>query len=122
MRKKSFYWAVIVLVFTIIPGSYIPEVQDIWSLLQWDKLVHIFMFSVFSMLLINDLRKQKKFSLLQNNSVVFSLLFGTIFGLFTEMLQMIAIIQRNSNIYDVIADFVGCIIGIPLFYGVFKKI
>lgn len=120
-RLSSFYWAIIVLIFTIIPGKYIPQVQSFWSLLQWDKLVHIILFSVFVALLINDLRSQKKFRVLQNNSLLFSLLFGTVFGLLTEMIQLIETIQRNSNVYDMIADFTGCLLGIPLYFSVFKK-
>jgi len=121
MFKKSFYWAVIVLIIAIIPGTYIPEVQNIWSLLQWDKLIHIFLFAILVMLLIPDMRKQKKSTTLQNNSVLFSLVFGMVFGLITEMIQLFEPIQRNSNIYDFIADIIGCILGIPLYYLVNKK-
>jgi len=118
---KSHIWAIIVLILAIIPGNYIPEVQSFWSLLQWDKLIHLFLFAIFVMLLINDLRKQNKLSFLYNNSILFSLLIGTVFGLITETLQLYEPLQRNSNVYDFIADVIGCIIGIPLFYLIFKK-
>jgi len=121
MFKKSFIWAVIVLIAAIIPGSYIPEVQNILSLLQWDKLVHIFLFSIFVMLLINDLRNQNKSESLKNKSILFSLIFGIIFGLFTEMIQLYEQLHRNSNIYDFIADVSGCILGIPLYLLVYTK-
>ncbi len=121
MFKKSFYWAIFVIVFAIIPGTYIPEVQNIWSLLQWDKLIHIFLFAIFVMLLINDLKKQNKLAFLQNNSLLFALIFGIVFGTITEMIQLLEILQRNSNIYDIIADVIGCMLGIPLFYLVYKK-
>lgn len=73
------------------------------------------------MLLINDLQKQKKVRFLQKSPVLFALLFGTIFGLFTEMIQLFEFLQRNSNVYDLIADVVGCAFGVGLFFGLFKK-
>lgn len=121
MRQKSFYWAIVIIIFAIIPGTYVPEVQNIWNLLQWDKLIHIFLFAIFVMLLINDLQKQNKVRFLQKSPVLFALSFGTIFGLFTEMIQLFEFLQRNSNVYDLIADVVGCALGIILFYGLYKK-
>ncbi|MCD4680107.1 MAG: VanZ family protein [Bacteroidales bacterium] len=121
MFKNSFYWGIIVLIFAIIPGTYVPEVQNIWNLLQWDKLIHVFLFAIFVMLLINDLQKQKKVRFLQKSPVLFALSFGMIFGLFTEMIQLFEFLQRNSNVYDLIADVVGCALGIILFYGLYKK-
>jgi len=121
MLKKSFYWFIFVLIVTVIPGNYIPEVQNIWSLLQWDKLVHIFLFSIFSLFLINDFRKQNKSQLLQNNSVIFALLCGIVLGLTTELIQLSEVFHRNSNIYDFIADIIGTIIGIPMYYLIYKK-
>lgn len=73
------------------------------------------------MLLIHDLSAQSKIKILYNNSIIFSLLFGIVFGLFTEIIQMIEILRRNGNIYDFIADIIGCMLGISLYLWVFKK-
>ncbi len=121
MFKYSLIWSVIILITAIIPGTYIPEVQNIWSLLQWDKLIHIFLFTVFVGLLINDLRKQKKVRSLQNNSVIFALLCGIFFGLLTEMIQLFECFHRNSNLFDFIANVIGTILGKQLYNGLYKK-
>jgi VanZ family protein len=111
-------WGLAILIITGLPGNYVPRVHDFWELLSTDKLIHLGMFAPFSFLLArgfratnNDLRK----SLLKSG------LIGTVYAIFTELMQFYLIPGRNGNIYDAIADIVGVSIGLYAFYR-FRKI
>jgi len=44
-------WGVIILIITGIPGNYFPKVTTFWDWLSPDKIVHLFLFSIFVLLL-----------------------------------------------------------------------
>lgn len=43
------------------------------------------------------------------------LIFGTLYGLLTEVLQHYVFIGRYAGIYDFLANTLGCILGVVLF-------
>jgi VanZ family protein len=48
--------------------------------------------------------------------VIFSLLLGMVFAIFTEMMQKFVIPGRNGNMYDFYADAIGCLMGMISWY------
>lgn len=48
------------------------------------------------------------------HATVITIIVGTIFGLFTELLQYIFHISRNASIYDAIADTTGVVLGVTV--------
>ncbi len=116
-------WAGLILLLAGIPGNYFPEITSFWDWLSPDKLVHLFLFSIFVMLLIIGLYKQYCIENLRyfNISIIISVFIGIIYGGITELLQKFVFIGRSASIYDFIADSIGSILGVVLFFIFFKK-
>ncbi len=114
--KQYFYsaliWTVIIMVLVGIPGNQIPKVSHFIDLLQPDKLVHIGIFAPFSFLWINYFNNTLKS---KKNSVIIVIIFGILYALITELLQVYLFIGRSGNFPDAIADFIGVILGIAYF-------
>lgn len=109
-------WALVILVLTGIPGSYIPQVKSFWEWLSYDKLVHFFIFGVLSYLLLNGFREQYLNGNFRLMYTIVLILLSMAYGLLTEVLQVKVFVGRDGNIYDFLADSIGVLIGWLAFY------
>jgi len=124
MLKKlwpALVWALIILVLTGIPGTYIPEVKTFWAWLSYDKLVHLFMFGTFSYLLLNGFREQYFNSRYRLYYVAGFVVLSMAYGLLTEVLQAHVFRGRDGNVYDFLADSAGAILGWVIFRLKYRK-
>lgn len=100
MRILTIIVSALIIIAVLIPGSNIPDVDFVGV----DKFVHIAMFSSWAIALGYDFPSLKPW-------LVF--LLGLAFSLFTEILQLF-VEGRSFDLYDMIADGVGLILGIIL--------
>ena len=114
-------WAILILVLSGIPGNYFPRVIDFWGWLGPDKIVHLILFGTFVYFLMRGLYLQYSFPVVRSYYVGISLAVGMIFGVLTEVLQKYVFIGRNGNIYDFIADVIGCLLGWLIFNLIKRK-
>ena len=114
-------WGIIVLLLSILPGNYFPEVSSFWELFSPDKIIHLFIFGVLTILLIFGFRKQNTYKMLQIHFFFFATTIGIIYGLTTELLQLIMNNGRHASFYDFVADSVGCLIGLIICRAIIKK-
>ena len=114
-------WALIVLVLTGLPGNYLPEVPTFCNLLEPDKIVHVFIFGVFTVLMALVLTRS--YRTLRSAFAIAAQAIGTViaYGGITELLQGYVFIGRTASIYDFIANSVGCIAGYLCFKLVLLK-
>lgn len=126
MRYFRYYWpfvlwAILILILTGLPGNYFPRVPTIWDLLSPDKIVHLFIFIVFTVLLFHGLvlHYRERISLWMYALIVIGT--GVFYGGITELLQAYIFVWRQASVYDFIADSVGCIAGYLLFRNVISK-
>lgn len=115
------FWGVLMLVLTGLPGNYFPRVPSFLELFSPDKLVHIFLFFVFCFLLFYGFFKQYSISKRRFKYISICFSIGVIYAALTEIFQVYVFIGRNGNIYDFIADVVGCILGISFFLLINRK-
>jgi hypothetical protein len=108
-------WGVLILILISIPGNLLPQVPPFLSLFQPDKLVHLFLFTVYVYLWIYGLKKQDNYIIAKRNAVFLAILNGVILGGGTEILQYFFIPGRLCSIYDFIANVAGCFVGWGLF-------
>jgi VanZ family protein len=108
-------WAVIILLLTGLPGNYFPEFTSFWDWLGPDKLVHFFIFGVFTFLLLWGYREQYHTSKSRYKLVWIVIILGIGYGGITEILQSTLFVGRHGNIYDFIANSIGSVIGILVF-------
>lgn len=105
-------WSVFVLFLTLTPGNYFPEVPNFLDLFQPDKIVHILIFGLLTILTSRGLNKQYNYSLLRYYAISIGFVYSVLLGGVVEILQTAMKLGRYGSIYDFIANSVGCIIAV----------
>ena len=113
-------WALFILALTALPGEDFPDL-DFWSLLTFDKAAHMFVFTVLVLQLIVGFIKQYRFRQLRYKAVKVAFSIGIIYGALTELLQEFIFTDRNADIWDFVANFIGCILGVVGFRLIYGK-
>lgn len=98
------YW-LILLLLTSLPSESLPSVK------VWDKLEHFLAYLGLGFLLNATLIVQDKYPLLKKHPVLFTLVFGSFYGIMDELHQLF-IPGRSCDILDWTADTIGIILGI----------
>ena len=113
-------WGIVILILSGVPGNYVPSVFGFPDWISPDKLVHIILYAVFVFVLLRGLRKQYSKNEVSKRLIYSILGIGIAFGGITEVLQNLVFIRRNGNVYDFIADIIGCLIGL-IVYLVYQR-
>ncbi|MDZ4794533.1 MAG: VanZ family protein [Bacteroidota bacterium] len=113
-------WLIISIFLLTIPGTAFP--QENWLNKIWfDKWVHIGMFAIMVLLwcwatLRLNIEDQKR------KAVFIGLaLLSLLYGIGMEFVQKYCVTNRSFDSGDIIADGVGCVIGLFYSLGRFKK-
>ena len=101
-------WASFILLLTLTPGKSVPDI----TLFSYDKIGHAFVFFVFSWLLGKGLFRANGRLVA---ALVTTLLLSTLYGLGIEIAQNF-IPDRGMEWFDAIANILGTILGLGLFY------
>lgn len=105
-------WTLFIFIACLIPGRDIPEVR----VPLIDKWVHFIIFAGFSLLWSCVLRKGNFYT------AVFIGLLTVLTGYAVELLQASGITEgRSFDLYDVLADGIGGLIGLLLFFLLRKR-
>lgn len=114
-------WGLFILFITLIPGQYVPPIS-FWDFASWDKLVHLGVFAVLVALCMFGFLKQYRFSVLRFNAATASFLICMPYGLLLEIIQGLWLVDRYFDIYDVVANTIGCVFGIFIYKFVQHKL
>ena len=110
-------WAGFILLLTLTSGKEFPEV----TLMSFDKLVHVFLFSVQAYLFTKGFMRQSNFIALRYSPAVYSLVVSVLLGASTELMQSFLLADRAGDIYDFTADAIGALTGIIIFVWIYGK-
>lgn len=109
LKKKyiAILWTVIIFVLCTLPSRHLAGTDNS------DKIAHLGVFLIFTFLW-----------LFHNQKPVFIVISGFFYGIFIEFWQSIlpSSFNRSGDIWDVVADSVGVIIGWGIFIFFKKKI
>lgn len=129
MRRLSekFYPGLICAAFIMLlmglPGRCFPTVVNFWEWIGPDKIVHLLLFGLFSYLTLWGYRKQ----LLSVNgssqikALLFTLFLTILYGALTELMQKYVFVNRYGSYFDFLANSIGCVLGVIVFYLYLKK-
>lgn len=112
-------WALIILILCGIPGRDIPHISFL-ELLSVDKFIHAGIFFVLVLLTTRGFMLQTNFMLLQQLAKIGTLIICIIYGGVLELMQEAVFEERSADVYDFIANSVGCLLG-TYFYTPFEK-
>ena len=112
--------AIIILVLTGLPGSVFPKVKPIIGI---DKVVHIIMYAGFAFLCIWGYRSQfiSNGKTYRKRALLFTALISIGYGGLTEMIQEFLVPTRTGDWFDFLADVLGTLLGLFVFYLFFKN-
>jgi VanZ family protein len=116
----SILWGILILFLLGIPGNNF-ETFSFLSKFHLDKIIHIFLFFIFVILLIIGFKKQNSFNILRNHSILIAILISILYGATIEISQAYIFIKRTGDTYDIIANTFGTLLGIGMFYGIIER-
>ncbi len=107
-------WALLIFALTLMPGRYIPPV-NIWDLANIDKVVHLVLFFVLMILTTCGFARQYRFHQLRLHSIVTAFCLCITYGLLLEIIQGTILTDRHFDLFDAMANSIGCVLGIIIF-------
>lgn len=111
-------WAIVIAYLIGMPGSELPDL-NFWKVLPFDKAAHAFVFIVFTFLFAVAAKKQYNFRALRKNGAKIALLSGIFYGIILEVLQQFIFKNRYFDTMDILANSIGSLIGIVIFYLIY---
>lgn len=111
-------WSAIIIILLSLPGSAFAEQEPVIP--HFDKLVHAGIFGMFVWLWCRFIYLKKPATRLLKTFIYITLL-GIVFGYGMELVQKYLVINRDYDWWDVVADAVGCVIGLVFSWYVYIK-
>ena len=107
-------WLLLMCILFVLPGSALPE-ENWFADIQLDKWVHIGLFSVLIFLWCSS------FQLGLPGTSWIIIIIAIFYGILVEFVQKTWIPNRSFDLYDVLADGIGSIVGLVLWLRVNRK-
>ena len=112
---------IVILILTGLPGSLFPRVKPTLGL---DKVAHILMYAGFAFACLWGYRKQFVSNGLayKKRAILLTIIISIAYGGLTEIMQeTITVLHRSGDWRDLIADTIGTVIGVLIFYLFFRR-
>lgn len=101
------FWTILTLYLSLISARSAAKF-NIWDFVGTDKLAHLIFYAIFSFLWSMSMRKR-------NVKKKYILIFSFSFGVLMEIFQLYLFNGRSFELYDIIANILGSVIGVILF-------
>ena len=113
-KTVAISWFIIMCILFFLPGSTLPK--ESWlDTIHFDKWVHIGLFAILVFLW------RGAFNWEVNNYNTVLLFFAFAYGLMIEFIQKNWVPNRSFDLFDVLADMTGGIIGLIVWLRVYRK-
>ncbi len=120
MSIKTFIWVVIeiVMVFILLslPGNNFHTQSKWFGDFPIDKLVHVCLFGSLSLSFFIHFEKTNYPPLKKVRAKALVLIFCILYGIGMEFYQKYFVPSRGFEVNDMLADAIGAILSLPLFY------
>lgn len=91
-------------------------------MLTFDKAAHAFVYAAFSFLWAVGFAKQYTYNFLWRYPKSCALVLGLFYGVLMEVLQFSLFEGRSAEWADILANSIGCFIGIGIFQLIYGKV
>lgn len=113
-------WSAIIFLLLAIPGSDLPQESSFLDIPHFDKWIHMGIFALFVILWCRALRIWHPAKKLFLNFILVALA-GIAFGYAMELVQKYFIPNRDYDLWDVVADAAGSLLGLAFSLIAFRK-
>lgn len=108
-------WSIVIIILCSIPGQEFPDTSFL-DVPHLDKIVHFSLFFILSLVTIKGLYNQKASNLLAYSPYLFTIVYGIVLGIVLEFSQHYFIVYRTGDVYDVLANTSGSLLGALAIY------
>lgn len=105
---------IIVTVLLCLPGSDLPGGWFSAHIPQFDKLVHIGLFTALCLSISYPIRYSNQDKTRQRQYLLLIALGGIVYGTVMELVQKYWVTGRSFEIYDILADSMGCLLALGI--------
>jgi VanZ family protein len=113
-------WFIFSLILLCLPGSTIPKYPWL-AVIYADKWIHIFLFGMLYYLFARPFFSSKLKKTQQKKWFLLILVGGIAYGIIMEFVQKYWIPNRSFEVWDIVADSCGCLLGYVYCVGRLKK-
>lgn len=107
-------WLIFISILFVLPGSAFPK-ENFFTKIHFDKWVHIGLFFILVYLWRSAYEGKPM------GSIIFILVFSLTYGFAVEFVQENWVPNRSFDLYDVLADMSGAVLGIIIWNLWYKK-
>ncbi len=104
-RWFAIIWSIIIMVLSVVPAEDLPSI----SLWESDKLAHACVYFILTIAVINALRNSSPG--ISSKQIIYGALISVSYGIVIEFIQGPLLPTRNFDLYDILANVIGCIAG-----------
>ena len=104
-------WAAFIMLLCGLPGQDLPNI-DFWKIDIEDKLAHVGVFAILGIFMVYGFKRRNPSFKITFRYTFFLILIATSYGALTEILQGLLFPSRFASFSDLIADFIGSVLGI----------
>jgi VanZ family protein len=112
-------WFIITLVLLSWPGSSFPK-ESAFHIPHLDKIVHVGLFAVLVFLFFRPFLKRNIASKKKKQILFWIAIAGLTYGIVMEFVQKFWIPNRSFDVYDILADGIGCFLPFIFFSKMVK--
>jgi len=103
-------WTLFILVLMAIPGNMLPKEEKTF-IPNVDKLIHATLFGSFVFLWSIYYATRKERNNNSDSRFLLILIIACLYGVATELMQKYLIPNRDYDIFDILADSIGAVLG-----------
>lgn len=103
-------WALFILIISLVPSDSLPEFKWI-NILAPDKLGHILVYAILTILLNGGLQKQYSQNKSRFKYAIWAFIASIVYGGLIETIQGTFLTDRFFDILDILANIIGCFLG-----------
>ncbi|MFA6126387.1 MAG: VanZ family protein [Bacteroidales bacterium] len=122
MIRKLFFtsliWAILILILCAVPGNTLPQVS-LFNIPNLDKIIHAALYFPLAFILGAEFDLSKK-NYLKILGPLFTMLIVAFYGGLIEIMQEYLFINRSADIVDLLADVMGGLGGLAIYYLFFR--
>ncbi len=109
-------WALLIFISSSIPAEKLPDVGKS----GFDKVAHFVLYFILAAAIHWSIRHQRVFPRARRYELVYTVLLTTLYGL-TDEIHQAFVPNRNTSVYDLIADLGGAGLYVLMFWFLFRK-
>jgi VanZ family protein len=109
-NTPALLWTLFILLLMAIPGNMLPHEEETF-IPNLDKLVHATLFGSFVFLWSVYYATRKEKNNHSNSRFVLIVIIACLYGVGTELMQKYLIPNRDYDVFDIMADSIGAVLG-----------